>query len=778
MQSLEVPTTGAVSETLRRALVFDHIRDAVVVVSLKGMVVDWNAGAERIFGWAQEEILGQPLSMFDAPTDQGATESLLKHGSGERMFVRRDGSTVACEVAVVALRDPDGTLFARLVVYHDVTRRREMERRLADERGRLRTVLDAVADPIFLKDCEGRFVLLNTACMRLFGIDGVDIVGKTDLDFPGIRENAGRYATDEMAVVQTGESMINREEPFIRSDGAKGWFLTSKFPLRDVEGEIIGLTGICRDITELKAADEELERTRLRMVDHVENSPLAVIEWQPELIVDRWGGQAEGMFGWSSGDVIGKKFHDLAFVHPEDVERVGEVAARLLDGRDRRNICHNRNLTKSGAVVHCVWHNSVLRDAGGRIVSVLSLVEDVTERVQAENAARAAIEDRASIERKLKEAQKLESLGVLAGGIAHDFNNLLTGILGNASMAATKLGRGSPAQNCLDQIEVAATRAAELCKQMLAYSGKGRFLVRNLDLNGVVRETTDLLRISIGKNVALQFDLVPSLPQVLADCTQMRQVIMNLVLNAAESFGDRSGVIRVSTGVMHADRAYFSAAHLSPDLPAGKYVYMDVADEGCGMPPEVMERIFDPFFTTKFAGRGLGLAAVLGIVRGHRGALKVESRTGEGTVFRILLPVAEGSPEVPRKVRPAPAWRGKGVALVVDDEEILRTVTTEMLESLGFRVITAVDGEDGVEKFIQNSDDISVVLLDLTMPRKDGVQALREMLLIRPDVRTVLMSGYSEQEAVARFTDKKLAGFLQKPFRLADLAEKLQQALA
>jgi two-component system, cell cycle sensor histidine kinase and response regulator CckA len=912
--AIEATRGEAIAESLRRALVFDHIRDGVVVIGLDGVIVDWNAGAERLFGWTRQEALGKPATILDPPaTVPDAASGLAAGGAaesadatGERAFIRKDGSIVHCEPAIVPLRDARGEVCAQLAVYHDVTRRREAEQRLADERtllrtvidavpdpiffkdcdgryvmhnladrkmfapddedflgktvfdqpglrdtaktyhagdvhvvttgeplvnyeepftrpdgtkgcfltskfplrdasGRiiglvgiarditkrkeaerelanekqlLRTVLDAVADPIFLKDREGRFVMLNAACLRMWGLENADYAGRTDFDFPGMRANADRYAVDDMAVVRTGQPLINREEPFMLPDGRRGWFLTSKFPLRDAAGEIVGLAGICRDITDFKRAAEELERTRRRLVDHVENSPLGIVEWDADLRVERWSGQAESIFGWSAGEVIGRHFNDRPFMHPEDAPRVKETVGRLLDGSEQRNILQTRNRTKSGRVVHCVWHNSALRDAGGRLVSFLSLVEDVTERVEAEETTHAAAVERAAIERKLQDTQKLESLGVLAGGIAHDFNNLLTGVLGNASLARSELDPDSRTQPCLEQIELAATRAAELCRQMLAYAGKGRFLVRTLDLNQIVRETTDLLRVSISKNVVISYDLAHTLPAILADGTQMRQIVMNLVINAGEAYGDAPGVVRLKTGVMRADRAYFEGAHLAPDLPEGDYVFLEVADEGCGMTPEVMARIFDPFFTTKFTGRGLGLAAVLGIVRGHNGAMKVSSQPGSGTAFRVLLPLAAGPAETAPPAVPAPArWRGKGVALVIDDEELLRAIAKRMLESIGFSVVIAADGAGGVEKFAANAPAISVVLLDLTMPRMDGEAALRELLRIREDARVVLMSGYTEQEAVARFAGQSLAGFLQKPFTLADLRQKLQQVL-
>ncbi|HEX8311590.1 MAG TPA: response regulator, partial [Chthoniobacteraceae bacterium] len=394
------------------------------------------------------------------------------------------------------------------------------------------------------------------------------------------------------------------------------------------------------------------------------------------------------------------------------------------------------------------------------------------------SARRAAEAERHGIERKLQEAQKLESLGVLAGGIAHDFNNLLTGVLGNASLAATELPAGSPIKPYLDQIETASMRAAELCKQMLAYSGKGRFVVQRLDLNSVISETTNLLQISISKNAVLKLTLRPNLPPVIADVTQIRQIVMNLVINASEALADRSGLISVSTGVVRVDAGYLEATHLSPDLPEGDYIFLEVADNGMGMPPEVQARIFDPFFTTKFTGRGLGLAAVLGIVRGHKGALKVYSEAGRGTTFKVLFPCADGlAEELQSGQAAAPEWRGQGTVLIVDDEETVRATTARMFEVLGFKPLLASSGVAALQLFAEQHEPIILTIVDLTMPHMEGDQVFREIRRLQPDAKVLLMSGFNEQDAVSRFLGKGLAGFIQKPFRVSTLREKLQQII-
>ena len=399
--------------------------------------------------------------------------------------------------------------------------------------------------------------------------------------------------------------------------------------------------------------------------------------------------------------------------------------------------------------------------------TVIWSARDITQRKRAE-------EERLKLEQQLLHTQKLESLGVLAGGIAHDFNNILMAIIGNADLALMRINRESPAVENLHRIEKAAAQAADLAKQMLAYSGKGKFVVENIDLNRLLQEMLHMLEVSISKKAVLRFNLTQSLPQVEADATQMRQIIMNLVINASEAIGDRSGVIAITTGCMDCDRSYLKDVWLDENLSDGLYVYLEIADTGCGMDKETMAKLFDPFFTTKFTGRGLGMAAVLGIVRGHKGAVKVYSEAGKGTSFKILLPASDRPADLFNHVDLADDWQGSGTVLLVDDEETVRGISTEMLKELGFTTITANDGQEAVTIFKQ-TPDIAFVILDLTMPHMDGEQCFRELRQIRPDVKVIMSSGYNEQGVTQRFMGKGLAGFIQKPYKLSVLKEAIRR---
>ncbi len=412
----------------------------------------------------------------------------------------------------------------------------------------------------------------------------------------------------------------------------------------------------------------------------------------------------------------------------------------------------------------------VARELTARVDGAIKLAKVRREAAVREREIIAASEER------MFQAQKLESLGILAGGIAHDFNNLLMSIRGNTEMALNDLPDHSQVRKYLEKAGEVIQKASELAKQMLAYSGKGRFVVENIDLSDLVKNTAELIRISIGKNVDLSYNLAKDLPQVEADAAQITQVVMNLIINASDAIGDKPGAVQVSTGVTECSRECLNTFEIGKELHEGTYVSIDVSDNGCGMDEETKSKMFDPFFTTKFTGRGLGLAAVLGIVKGHKGALKVNSKVGGGTAFRILLPKSGQYIErVPDKKKFGD-WQGSGTVLLVEDEEDVSSVTKMMLERLGFSVLNAKDGREGIELFRHHADEIRAVVMDMTMPNMNGEEAFQEIKNIRRDVKVILTSGYNE-EITSRAHSEGIAGFLQKPYGFQDLMGKIREVV-
>jgi PAS domain S-box-containing protein len=403
------------------------------------------------------------------------------------------------------------------------------------------------------------------------------------------------------------------------------------------------------------------------------------------------------------------------------------------------------------------------------------------ELVEKEQDARRAAE---ASEAQSRHVQKLESIGVLAGGIAHDFNNLLHVVLGNADIALSNLSTGSPAREPLEEVVRATLRAADLTRQLLAYSGKGAFVVRHLDLSTEVREMATLLRTSISKQAVLAWELASDLPAISADPTQVRQVVMNLITNASDALGESGGTITLRTGTAHLEELEQQRFGRPPhgEDPAerdhGPLVYLEIGDTGQGMSPDTLSRIFDPFFSTKFSGRGLGLAAVMGIVRSHRGFIRIRTEPGNGTTFRVLFPAVGGAaPKVQKPSAERSEWRGSGTILVVEDEEGVREVAERMLQDIGFETIGAEDGRHALDLMQELGDRVTAVLLDLSMPRMGGAETFRRLREMKPDLPILMMSGYTEQVVAPQFNNSGpgTTGFLQKPFLAEDLIAVLRR---
>jgi PAS domain S-box-containing protein len=680
-----------------------------------------------------------------------------------------------------------------------------VNRKLQEAQMQQKAILDGIPDIAWLKDKESRFIAVN----RPFGLacDVVpdDLVGKTDLDiWP--RELAERYREDDRKVMESGR--IKRvEEPLRDPQGRQFWIETIKVPVMDGRGQVIGTVGIAREITERKRMEDDLRRSRDELEVRVRERTAElekVTEGLRSEIAERKRAEeelreSEARFRQmveSSPVPIGIAAEDgtIEYLNPrfvatfgyerEDILRLNDWFQKAFPAPDyRRDVFLRwRKMMEDpgGSIsVEGIELEVTCKDGSVRVVELLpsaageknlAIIRDITEQKHAE-------EEKRNLEQQVQQAQRLESLGVLAGGIAHDFNNILMAVLGHAELALDEISPMSPARGNLTEIATAARRAADLCRQMLAYAGKSSFALERVGLRELVEEMEHLLKTAISKKAILNLNLERGLPPIQADPSQIRQIVMNLIINASEAIGDRSGVITVSVGATRCDEEYLRKTELHDGLATGMYVHLEVTDTGGGMDTETRSRIFEPFFSTKFTGRGLGLAAVLGIVRAHKGALKVYSEPGKGTTFKILFPALEDAGEEARtnesSSSPLADWRGKGTILLVDDEESLVALGARMLEHLGFTMLTAADGLQAVELYRERGKEIGLVLMDLTMPHMDGAKAFGELRRLNPEVRVVLASGYSGEDVAARFAGKGLAGVLQKPYTLAKLRELL-----
>lgn len=478
-------------------------------------------------------------------------------------------------------------------------------------------------------------------------------------------------------------------------------------------------------------------------------------------------------------------FNDV--IHPEYRSVLKDEWQKVLITNDRPFQQEYPLITATGEMKWVFEQGIGVFDERGVVQALEGFIIDVSARKRLEAG-------RLEMERQLLHTQKLESLGVLAGGIAHDFNNLLAAMLGNLELALLDTPRDASSRKRLEQAEKAARQAAGLTRQMLAYSGKGHFLVNDVNLSQLVEENAEIFRTSIAKTITLSLQLAPSIPLIKADTGQIQQVVMNLITNASESMELCPGMMTLSTGLMKCDATYLNRSRIEDKPDPGWFAWLEVTDVGSGMDEQAKQRLFDPFFTTKFTGRGLGLAAVLGIIRGHNGAIMVDSEPGLGTTVRVLFPVSEDvvvmNPEpldFARKFNELDVFRDAadaqnahlpGLILVVDDEAMVRETCVEALQHMGYHVLEAVDGLDALRIFKEKARNIVCVILDLMMPNLDGFGTFTELQRIKPGVPVVLCSGYAAKEATSRFQDRQPSGFLQKPYNLEQLRRELEQALA
>ncbi len=500
----------------------------------------------------------------------------------------------------------------------------------------------------------------------------------------------------------------------------------------------------------------------------------AVISVGADGRINYFNHQAERLTGWMRGEALGMDYREvLIFIHEEAgmPPPPHPVAEAMASGLVFQLAPQTELVMKTGDKVPVDDSAAATRDEKGAINGVILVLRDRSQQRRHE-------QERRKIEEKMQEAQRLESLGVLAGGIAHDFNNLLGAMMMNAEMIGHRLPKNAPELEGLADIQLAGKRAAELCQQMLAYAGQGKYLETVFDLSAMVQDTLSLLRMVISKKAELRLALDPALPPLKGDASQIRQVIMNLVINASDALGEGSGSIAVETRRTTAERATLNDAVVGKDLPGGEYLLLEVRDTGCGMSGETQARIFDPFFTTKFTGRGLGLAAVLGIVRSHHGALLLDSTPDLGATFRVLLPIAA---EPAADTEPAPEnieeWKSHGTILVVDDEAPIRTAATRVLEHFGFTVLLAGDGVEALEILARAPVEIRLVITDLTMPRLSGLEMATEAARLYPDLPVLVMSGYSTDITEDRFQKLPIRGFLHKPFTMALLEKAVRGIL-
>ena len=647
---------------------------------------------------------------------------------------------------------------------------------LKESEGRFRNIVELAPIPIVISRPEdGTVLFYNRAALQMSGLKSMPKETPRTVDF---YDDPDEYRRLMERIAEEGEIRVS-EMKGRRADGRAIWVSLSMC-LMEFEEEKALFTAYS-DITDRKDVEMTLERMNQELEQRVteRTHELQRAKEQLQTTLDNlldtyyrinadgtisWTSKSiESLLGYQAHEIEGMPLHQLfadkreflkvvkAHSDPEVPVVNYEVQLRHRDGR----------------VVWGSISSHLLCDAEGREIGSEGVLRNITELKLSDL-------EKKEMEKKLADVQRLESLGILAGGIAHDFNNLLAAIMGNAELAELKQRGNESINRELDGIVSCSSRAADLCNQLLAYSGQGMIVRQQIDLSELIEEIVQLIDVSISKSVSLKLDLNRALPSIHVDETQMQQIIMNLVTNASESIGDQSGQVAISTGVIDATLHDLESEFLDAELTEGRHVYLEVSDTGCGMDEVTRKRIFDPFFTTKFTGRGLGLSALLGIVRSHHGSIRVDSQLGRGTRVRILFPQYDDYTEIGGQMPQEADFPDKDVAvvskvLVIDDEPDVLSTARAILEKLGCTVMTAKDGVEGISIYRQVHEEIDLVLLDMTMPKMNGMEALAELRKITPNVPVVICSGYGYANLSEKFKGLPPEGFLHKPYSIKEI---------
>ena len=732
-----------------------------------------NPQLARMLGYSLSELHRQPFEQHVHPNHRPLVRDLIRrYLSGERklgmqaiQLVARDGQMVLAEINASRLQFRGQP--AALVVLRDVTERHALTGQLESERALFTAFMNNIPDNIYFKDRDSRFIKANRSVANWLGLAHPDqIIGRTDADFFA-PEIARQFRANELEVILTGQPIISAEEKEVHLDGREAWVLTTKFPLRDTNGEIIGTFGISRDITERKRVEEMLRESeeRFRVAAQVSNDLI----YERDCLTGeaRFFGDIDGQQGYEPGGYPRTMEGVIEHVHPEDRLRLIHAVEQAAEKNRPFEVTY-RLRTRYGTYNDWIDRGLLIRDREGRPQKWIGTATNITEQRRMET-------EQARLTEQLQQAMKMEAVGRLAGGVAHDFNNLLTGIIGYAEMITTTLAEGDPLREEVLEIKYAADRAAALTEQLLAFSRKQIIAPKLLDLNAILARGQKMVGRIIGEDVTLVFRPGEDVGLVRADPHQLDQILVNLAVNARDAMPDGGDLI-VETQVAELDENYIG---LHPGVAPGEYVVLAVSDTGVGMTDEVKRHLFEPFFTTKEQGKGtgLGLSTVYGIVKQNGGTISVYSEPGVGTTFKIYLPRVHGQAPAPVEVQRAVPCRGHETILLVEDEAMVRSLAKKVLTMYGFDVLEADDGGEAFLLCRQFAGEIHLLLTDVIMPVLNGRELYQQLVAMRPNLKVLYMSGYTEDVIAHQGLLDEAIQFIQKPFAIEDLVAKVRETL-
>ncbi len=746
----------------RFAGAFEHAPSGVALVAPDGRWLKVNRALCELLGYSEAELLSRAFQDITHPEDLALDLDNVRHLLAgdirsyemEKRYIKAHGKLVTVLLNVSLVRDEHDRPAYFIAHIQDITGRKQAEATLHQEQALISSLITSIPDHIYIKDRQSRFLRVNASLAQHIGLhDPEEAVGKTDMDFfPA--ENAQRSYRQEQTMMATGGSIIGLEEPETGSDGRVAWSSTTKVPLRNPAGEIVGLIGVSRDITERREVMEALRESNEMFHLLADNITDAFWIRSPDMSSVQYVSPAfERIWGRTVASLQANPQEWTSYILAEDRARVTAAFATLSLTQPHLDIEY-RIARPDGEIRWIRVRGSHVRNDTDLLIRHIGVVTDITESKQ--------------VNEHLLQAQKMEALGQFSGGVAHDFNNILAAISGYTELARMQLP-GNPAVCAhLDSVLKATDRAADLVRQILTFSRQQPQTRAVLLLQPIVVESMKLMRATIPSTVEIEALIAADTPTVLANANQVHQVLMNLAINGWHALKNHPGRLQVKLEKVAVDSAY---AMTKPGLRSGTYARLSISDTGCGMDPPTLQRIFEPFFTTKPLGEGtgLGLAVVHGIMQNHDGAVTVHSQPGEGTVFRLYFPAHVGEP-TPGVTEAGPTPRGRGErVLVVDDEEMLAEMGATLLTQLGYAAESTTAADKALELVRADPARYALVLTDQTMPGMTGLQLASQLRQIRPDLLIMLMTGYNLSLTADRLGASGVGNILHKPFTMHTL---------
>jgi len=644
-------------------------------------------------------------------------------------------------------------------VFDVITERKQTEMALQKVYSEMQRLLDVSAAGLARFNRDQRYLSANSAYAGITGIPLEHIIGNTIKEVIGVERHAA--ITPYIEKVLNGEQVEYEVDVPFKYSGAK--YLHVVFtPDEDDLGTIVGWVSSVTDITELKQAEDVLRRNQSMLARTESITHTGSWEWEIATDTVTWSEELFRIVRRDPAEGAPSFAEHPKLYHPDDMKELKRVVGIALSEGTSYEI-ELRAICPDGEIRNCLATGFVHRNSEGRITHLFGTLQDITERKKAE-------EEKQAFEQQLLHTQKLESLGVLAGGIAHDFNNILAIIMGYCNLI--KMDYESAEIN-IPEMEKAVERAAGLCRQMMSYAGKAEIIKAQVNMKTLVDETVAMLKATLPQNAEIKPDLSTHIFHVIGDVSQLRQIVMNLIINASEAIGKDRGVIHVSLANELVTASQPVTDYNGKAIPPGEYVCLEVTDNGCGMDEETKWRVFEPFYTTKFSGRGLGMSATLGIINSHNGALQLFTQVGQGTTFKIYLPVSPAAEDKQaNSTEPVMPWQGSGTVLLVEDEDQVRDIAKTYLELCGFAVLEAVNGKEALELYKKNAE-ISLVLTDMGMPVMDGYELIGELKSLNSKLPIIISSGFGDTDVVSRVGSDNIAGIISKPYGLNQFIDVL-----